>query len=130
MDQKASVLMKALEAAPTPIECDLDRTHPSDVQRWAERYKLWYQSIRNLVLEELSGKAKNNFYYQLDRLIEEADAIKKLLQPQKALPPTEPMSSGEDVSRRAQVQVLVPAPTERTPPAASTSITVTKRSKS
>lgn len=102
-EQKIRILLRALEAAPYPMEGDLDSLHPEDAQRWIDRYCLWYKEVRSTALSLYLKSPKNNVYYQIDRLVQEANSLKQLIadKPQvneKGPPPvdTEPQEDKPD----------------------------------
>ena len=73
------LLIRALEAAPAPVDGPIASVHPEDVQKWSERYRIWYTDVRCHILDELADQPKNNLYYQIDRLIQESKAIQNAL---------------------------------------------------
>lgn len=78
-EHELEIVLRALEAAPFPLEWQVSSMHQEDVQKWCERYKIWYSEIRCTVLEALKKDAKNNLYYQIDRLVQEARSIQEEL---------------------------------------------------
>lgn len=74
-DLAIEILCRALMSAPLPADISIEDIHPEDVQKWTDRYKIWYKEIRTYVLESLKKETTNNIYYQIDRLIQEARSI-------------------------------------------------------
>lgn len=91
-DKKPQLLERALLAAPAPIEWDLSSTDPDDLQRWANRYSIWFQEIRCAVLGENSTY---NIYYSKERLVREAHEIQEEITPGPASPPLLPTEEEE-----------------------------------
>lgn len=83
-DQKTiEILCRALAAAPMPTNIEISSVHPEDVQKWSDRYKIWYQEIRTYVLNHLNKPATNSLYYQIDRLVQESKNIQAELKNEK-----------------------------------------------
>ena len=101
-ETKIQILLKALEMAPFPIEWQLSSMHPEDVQKWSDRYQIWYKEVRCFILDSFEVEYKNNLYYQFDRLIQDA----KLLQIEiKKLNFTEnKMDDSEELSSEPSIQ--------------------------
>ena len=91
MDQKSiEILCKALETAPAPVDLYIDSVHPEDVQKWNDRYKIWYKQIRCKILDLFVKEPKHNIYYSIDRLVQEANALQVLMGQPDTQPTTEP----------------------------------------
>lgn len=71
------LLVRCLESAPAPFENEISLVHPEDVQKWSDRYHIWFRDVRNSTLTMLGIEPVSNFYYQIDRLVQEANSIQR-----------------------------------------------------